>query len=194
MAEINRRLNIVDEVTSADGVTIYVHSTPVRREIWEQHYLLMTKTIARIYEENLPPTMGARVALRLMRTMAQSMGDAVLDQLESLLLPEIWRLTTVLVPDKENGGWQQLPFEKATKDKLIDDDDEDVIRNHLAFFTAASWVHTRTELREMIYPMMRAALGAQIVSLTSMEFLSSLPTATPTANSGVMATQSSIPS
>ena len=192
--EINRRLNIVDEVTTSDGVTLYVHSTPVRREIWEQHYLLMTKAVARLYEEGLPPTMGARVALRLLRDVAKAMGNDVAEQLESMLLPEIARLTNVLVPDKERGGWKQLPFDMAIRDKLIDEDDADVIRNHLVFFTCASWVHTRAELRDMIYPMMSGALGAQIVSSTSTEFLNSLPTSTPIVSSGATASPSSIPS
>jgi hypothetical protein len=194
MAKINRRLNIVDEVTTDDGTTIYVYSQPVRREIWEQHYLLMTKGLASIYEGNLPPTMGARIALRMLRTTADSMGPDVREQLDTLLLPEIWRLTTVLIPDKEQGGWATLPFEKSIKDGYIDEDDAEVIRNQLAFFTCASWVHTRGELKEMIYPMMTVALGAQIVSLTSTEFLNSLPTATPAANTGATATVSSIPS
>lgn len=193
MAEINRRLNIVDEITNGD-TTVYVHSTPIRREIWDQHYLLLTKTINRMYEENLTPPMGARIAMRLMRDVATGMGEAERNRLDTLLFPEIWRLTNVLVPDPERGGWTQLPFEKAIKDGLIDEDDADVVRNHLAFFTAASWVHTRKELKDLIYPMITGALGSQIVSSTCTDFQGSLPTSTPVVNTGATAIPSSMPS
>lgn len=193
MAEINRRLNIVDEVTTGD-ITVYVHSTPIRREIFDQHYLLLTKTINRMYEESITPVMGARIAYRLMRDVAKEMGDIAVTKVDTLLFPEIWRLTNVLAPNPERGGWEMLPFEKAVKDGLIDEDDADVIRNHLAFFTAASWVHTRKELKTMIYPMMTAALGSQIVSSTCTEFRDSLPTSTLAESIGVMATASSMPS
>jgi hypothetical protein len=193
MATINRRLNIVDEVTNGD-ITVYVHSTPIRREIYDQHYLLLTITINRMYEKNITPAMGARIAMRLMRDVATEMGDGEREKLDSQLFPEIWRLTNVLVPDPERGGWTMLPFEKAIKDGFIDEDDADVVRNHLAFFTAASWVHTRKELNEMIYPMMTAALGSQIVSSTCTDFQHSLPTSTPAASIGATATPSSMPS
>lgn len=192
-ATINRRLNIVDEVSNS-GSTLYVHSTPIRREIWDQHFLLLTKTMNRMYSEGLTPPMGARICLNLIREVAKEMGDVTVDNLDRLLLPEVWRLTNVVVPDPEHGGWTTLPFEKAIKDKLIDDDDVDVVKNHLVFFTSASWVHTLKELNEMIYPMMTGALGSQIVSSTCTEFSSSLPTSTPAANTGATAIASSMPS
>ena len=169
MAEINRRLNIVDEVTNGD-ITVYVHSTPIRREIFDQHYLLLTKTINRMYDESITPVMGARIAQRLIRDVATEMGASVREKLDTLLFPEIWRLTNVLVPEPERGGWTTLPFEKAVKDGLVDEDDADAVRNHLVFFTAASWVHTRRELKDLIYPMMTAALGSQIVSSSCTDF------------------------
>lgn len=193
-ATINRRLNIVDEVTTSSGTTLYVHSTPIRREVWDQHYLLLIKTMNRMYEEGLSPPMGARVCLRLIRTVAESMGEEAVERLDTMLLPELWRLTNVLLPDPARGGWTTLPFEKAMKDGLIEEDDVDVVKNHLVFFTSASWVHTLKELREMIYPMMTSALGSQIVSSTCTEFSSSLPTSTPAANTGAMAIASSMPS
>lgn len=193
MVEINRRLNIVDEVTNENG-TIYVHSTPIRREVFDQHYLLLTKTINRMYEENITPVMGARIGFRLMRDISKEMGDATAEKFNSFLMPEIMRLTNVLAPDKDNGGWAMLPFEKALKDGLIDEDDADVVRNHFVFFTAASWIHTRKELAEMIYPLMINALGSRIVSSTCTDFKDSLPMSTPVASIGATATASSIPS
>lgn len=194
MAAINRRLNIVDEVTTADGVTLYVHSVPIRAEIWDQHYLVLTKTLNDIYERGMAPGMASRIALNVLRDTARSISEETLERVDGLLLPEIWRLTNVLVP-QPGAGWTMLPFEKVVADKLIDDEDERTIRNHIVFFTAASWVHTRKELDQMIYPMMRSdTFGAQIVSSSCTDFMRSLQTSTPAATTGETATPSSMPS
>jgi hypothetical protein len=55
--KLDRRLNLVLSVTREDGTEMWVHHTPIRREIYEQHFLVLTKTISAMYEEGLPPGM-----------------------------------------------------------------------------------------------------------------------------------------
>jgi len=192
--KIDRRLNLVLSVTTEDAQTMWVHHTPIRREIFQSHFLVITKTLSAMYEEQLPPGMGMRIALLMMRRVAKDMGEPIPQQVEMALLPELWRLTNVLVPNYNNGsGWTTLPLEKVIADKIIDEEDAEEVKNHIVFFTCASWVHKRTELDEMIYPILRNS-GSQITSLNSTEFIASLPTSTPTVSTGETGTALSIPS
>jgi uncharacterized membrane protein len=80
----------------------------------------------------------------------------------------------------------------AIKDGLIDEDDADIVRNHMVFFTAASWVHTRKELKDLIYPMLTsAAFAARVTPLSATAYISSLPTSTSSENTGATATPAS---
>jgi hypothetical protein len=191
--KLDRRLNLVLSVTREDGTDLWVHHTPIRREIYEQHFFVLTKMMAAMYEERLPPPMAARISLLMLRKIAKELG--VLAEVEGTLLPEVWRMTNVMVPTKGSngtaGGWTPLPLEKVLHDRLIDDEDGEEVKNHVCFFTAASWVHRKTELDEMVYPMLIGS-GAQIVSSDSTAYLASLQTSTPAESSGETATPSSI--
>lgn len=185
MAALDRRLNIVDTITTSDGRKLHVHSTPIRREIFDQHYLVLAKLISQLYAQDISPLIGQRIALRMVRDLADELGRKA--DVDTNLLPEIWRLTNVLVPDPAGGGYQTLPFERAISDGLIGEDDADVVRNLLCFFTAASWVHSQKELKEMIYPMLRTS-GSQTVSSTLTDYRASLPTSTPAEPTGANGT------
>jgi hypothetical protein len=196
--KIDRRLNLVLSVTRDDGTEVWVHHTPIRREIYEQHFLVLTKTMAAMYEQSLPPTMSARIALLMIRKVADELD--VRQQVETTLLPEIWRMTMVLVPSQPQlvnggsiGGWQPLPLEKVMQEKIISEEDAEEVKNYVCFFTAASWIHRKSELDEIVYPMLTRS-GSQIVSSNSTDFMASLQTSTPAASTGAMATPSSIPS
>jgi hypothetical protein len=193
--KLDRRLNLVLSVDREDETTMWVHHTPVRVEIFDNHFLVLTKTISSMYEQGLPPPMCARIALLMLRKTAKEMGQDVEQQVEGALLPEIWRMTNVMVPGiGTNGtGWTTLPLEKVIQDKFMSEEDAREVRNHLVFFTAASWVHKKDELENMIYPILKSS-GSQITSSNSTDFLSSLPISTPTASSGETATPASIPS
>jgi hypothetical protein len=131
----------------------------------------------------------------MLRKVADELG--VRQPVEGMLLPEIWRMTNVLVPghslNGSNPGWTTLPLEKVIADKMIDPEDAEEVKNHVCFFTSASWIHKRRELDTIIYPMLTGS-GSQIVSSNSTEFIASLPTSTPPAPTGEKAPASSIPS
>jgi|SRR5262252_8449473 len=190
---LDRRLNLILSVTRDDDSMIWVHHTPVRREVFEEHFLVLTKTISSMYEQGLPPPMASRIALLMLRKVADDMG--LRPTVDGALLPEMWRMTNVMVSGlgMNGSGWSTLPFEKVVADKLIDEEDAQEVRNYVVFFTAASWVHKKDELERMLYPMLRDS-GLQITSSTSTDLLASLPTLTPPVSTGVTATPSVIPS
>lgn len=186
--KIDRKLNLVLSVTRDDGVELHVHSTPISREIYEANFLILSKAISAMYEEGLAPGICSRVALMMMRKVAAKLGDT--DALEKMLLPEIWRLTNVLMPTER--GWETVPFQTVINNKMMSDNDIAEVQNFICFFIAASWVHKKAELHAVIYPLLTAS-GGSTTLLTCTEYGSSLQTSKPEENTGATVTASSIP-
>ena len=43
--KIDRRLNLVQPIETGSG-TVYLHSVPLSREVWETYFLVLSKTYA----------------------------------------------------------------------------------------------------------------------------------------------------
>lgn len=189
--KIDRRLNLVLEVTREDGSTIYVHHTPISKEVYEANFMFITRVLVSMYAQGLPLGSCMLVAMLQMKKLAEQMDQAsntkpTVAALENNLLPEIWRLTNVVMPGDR--GWTTLPFEMAAK--TMDPEDLAEVQNNICFFTAASWVHPRRE-RKSLYEGLDSVM--QTVSLNCTEFAASLPTSMPGANTGEKAVPSSFP-
>lgn len=188
--KLDRRLNLVLTVEQNDGSMIYVHSTPISREVYEANFLLLTKTLAAMYEQGLSPAMCARVAGLMLKKTAAEMNQKESDALERNLMPEIRRLTNVILLSGK--GWETVPYQEIVDRDILSRDDRAEVENHLCFFTAASWIHRKEELEKVIYPILNGS-GYQTVSSSCTEFAASLPTSMPDANTGATAQVSSIP-
>ena len=186
--KIDRKLNLVLSLTRDEGVEVFVHSTPISRAIYESHFLVLSKTISAMYEEGLAPGICSRVAMMMLKKVAGKTGDT--DSVERALLPEIWRLTNVLMPTER--GWETVPFQTVINNGMLSEEDIAEVQNFLTFFTAASWVHKKAELETVIYPLLLAS-GGSTTSLNCTEYVSSLRTSTPEESTGVTVTPSSIP-
>jgi hypothetical protein len=181
------------KTVSKDVPVAYVHAEPISTEIYEAHFLVLTKTLLGMYDQGIQVADSAsRIAMLMLRQTAAQMGPGVTASIESGLFPEIWRLTNVLMPGKGGNGWQLIPFQEVIQNKLLGEEDIKEVQNRLCFFTAASHFHSRAELAKTVWPMLEF-YGAQITSSTSTEYLTSLPISTTTANTGAKATPSSIP-
>lgn len=187
---ISRSLNLVIPVDGTELGTVYVHSTPISREIWKQHWLVLAKTFSRIQQEGLGSVAGPKVAAEMLEEVARDTrgrnGSRNAwegpDGVENSLLPEIRRLTNVVIPNGD-GGWVTAPYEDVLRKDTLPDEDKDEILNAIVFFISSSSL-TSKSLREEILNGMALLWGAQIVSVNSTEFARSLPTSTETANSG----------
>ena len=190
--QINRKLNLVVPVEVRPGVTYYVHATPIMRETFETYYGVIAKTFTEIYAKGLSVSSGPRVAALMLRDVAKAMGQWEGAQgVEQGLMAEIRRLSNVVAP--ANGRWTTLPFEDALQQKIFDEDDLAEVENAVAFFTVASAMHKKAQLR----PVLEATAdlwGAQLTSSNATDFAASLPTLTSAENTGAKATPSSIPS
>ena len=184
---ISQKLNIVIPLDT-DGGTIYVHSAPVSREVFERYYLVLGRTFSAIYRQGLEIMSGPRVAMLLLKDQARQMG--VEEDVQRGLVNEIRRLTNVVVqtPDR---GWETLPLDTAISRQMIDADDASEVDNALAFFTVVSTMHRRED-QQTILDGVRSLWGAETTSLNSTEYADFLRTSTADATSAT--TTSSPPS
>ena len=192
-AKINRKLNLEIPVYDGDDkVVAYVHSTPVGREVFETYFESFSRVFTQIYAGGHGITTAPRIGYLLLKKDAIEHGVWEGERgVKRGLVEEISRLTNVLTPGDR--GWEILPLEEAIKAGVIDEDDQSEIWNSLVYFTLASAMHRRAELG----PLLNAALdlwGARTTSLNCTEFKDSLPTSTPTVNTGESLKPSSIPS
>lgn len=168
--KITRNLNIVASVGEGDK-TVHIHSTPVGRPIFEAHFKVLKKTLDQLYADGASPVMGMRVCVLTLKDEARKLN--VLPSVESGLLPEIWRLTNCIV--RGANGYETVPFEEVKKRSLISDDDTEEVENALCFFTAASHLHNKKEMEELILPIFKQE-GWQTTSSNCTEYKTSLPT------------------
>jgi hypothetical protein len=188
---LNRKLNIVIPIEHDSGL-IYVHSTPISREVFERYFMVIAKTYGRLMVDGLAQT-SPRIAMMALRETAQADGKwSGAGGVELGLVAEIRRLTNVLLPAAA-GGWETLPWHDAVREKRLDEEEIAEVENLLAFFTLSAAMRRRKENEEMMQAMAEA-FNLQITSSTSTEFASSLPTLTATASTGATVTVSSIPS
>jgi hypothetical protein len=189
---LNRKLNLVIPVDIREGITAYVHSTPISREVFESYYQVIARAFNGIWQGGLGTLAGPRVAMMEIRRIATEMGlwDGP-NGVNNGLVGEIRRLTNVVRPAHK--GWETVPFEDAVRSKYFDDDDVSEIENALCFFIVASAMHRRSELGPIL-EIVSKLWGAQTVSSNCTEYRDSLPISIETVNTGERRRPLSIPS
>lgn len=188
--KINRALNLVIPVETENG-QLYVHSTPISREIFEQYFLVISKTFASIFSQGLGAISGPRIAYLMLKQTALELGVWHGEcGVHAGLVNEIIRLSNVLVSSSK--GWKSIPLHTAIQKELIDSDTIAEIEGELVFFTCVSMMNKKSQI-EGIMDTVNGLWGSQITSLESMVFMSSLMTSTEVENSGEMAITSSVP-
>jgi hypothetical protein len=188
---INKSLNIVIPVDYEKGGQIFVHSTPISREIFEQYFLVVSKTFANIFSQGLGAISGPRVAYLMLKQTATEMGIWNGETgVQAGLVNEIIRLSNVLIPDKK--GWKQLPLHTAVTKGFIDSETLAEIEGELVFFTCVSLMNKKNQV-EGIMETVSGLWGSQTTSLGFTEFLNSLTTSTEEGNTGEMEKTSSVP-
>jgi hypothetical protein len=189
---LDKRLNLVLEVERDDKSVVYVHSTPIPRQMWKTHYTFLSMAINSMYQDGFPPATCARVCYQRMAELADENKERFGD-LGRTLFAEIWRLTNVLVPTDQ--GYEAIPFYHMLKgDKDLDMDNVEEVQNFICYFTAASWVHglNRKE-REAFQVLMTKGFGVQITALPLTEFRNSMLTLKSEESIGESETPLSIP-
>jgi hypothetical protein len=182
MAKIDRHLNLVLPVETAVG-DIWVHSTPVSRAVFERYFLVLGRAFAMTFQVGGGLFSGPRIAALSLREAAKGVGVwEGQDGVERGLMPEIHRLTNVVVPAPQ-GGWQVMTLSDAQAGKVIDEDDFAEVEGAIVFFTLASLMQPKEALAATTVGM-QSLWGAQTSSLNCTAFAASLPISTETDNSG----------
>ena len=177
---IDRKLNIVFELESPDG-RIFVHASPISREVFETYFMVISKTFSRLYAEGMILTVGPRMAGLLLKKTAIEMGvwDTP-DGVQKGLINEIHRLANVTVLGNE--GWRVMPLHDAIRREMLSEGDVTEVNDTLIFFTCVSCMVTRNQLPGILVGMQ--LWGTLTTSLNCTEYAASLPISTPDENSG----------
>ena len=191
--KITRALNLVVPIDWDNGGQIFVHSTPIAREVFEQYFLVLSKTFASIFSQGLGAIAGPRIAYLMLKQTAQELGawDGPAG-VRGGLLAEIIRLSNVFMPG-DGGGWQSIPLQSAIDKQLIDADTIAEIEGELVFFTCVSVMNKKNQI-EGIMDTVGGLWGSQTTSLSATEYQTSLTISTTDASTGVTAITSSLPS
>jgi hypothetical protein len=184
---IDRRLNLVVPVERSAGDTAYVHSQPMSRLAFEENFLIVSKVFSAIYSEGLNVFSGPRVAALLMRRIArleaksEEEAERIAETVEKSFFREIRRLSSLILI--QDTGWETVPLQEALDRSLLSEDDAAEVENAVTFFTVASAMHRRADLRAVLDGAVQL-WGAQTTPLNSTEFAHSLRTSTAGASTG----------
>ena len=178
--KIDKNLNIVVPVERADGTTIYVHCAAISLAVFDAHFWVISKTFDILMGEGMVRS-GPRIAMKMLKRVAQSLGETEVKLTEENLLAEIHRLTNVIAPSER--GWAPMPWQTAISQNLLDADDVVEVENAIAFFIVASSMLKKKE-GQLILREVGLIWGAQIISSNSTAYLASLPTSIPAVNTG----------
>jgi hypothetical protein len=176
--KLNRKLNLVLTLDTDKG-SMYVHSTPISREVFEDNFLAVSRAFTAVYTNGLGPITGPRVAALLLKQEATTLG--VWEKTQQSLMAEIHRLTSVIMPS--DTGWETIPFDIARKRGIIDNDVASEVENSLVYFTCASSIHLKAEMA-VAMDGLSTLWGAQTTSSNATEYMSSLPMLTQEENIG----------
>ncbi|PIJ48962.1 hypothetical protein BL250_16635 [Erwinia sp. OLTSP20] len=177
--KISRNLNLIVPVETELG-TAYVHSAPISKEVYREHFLILAKTFAAIFTEGLGIVAGPRVAYLFLEKIAKS-NDAWdgSNGVHNTLVNEIIRLSSLVYP-VEGKGWDTKPLDVALEREIVDMDD---VIGELVFFTCVSSVNKPNQAKEVM-DQVNGVWGSQTTSLSLMDWTASLQTLKPAANTG----------
>lgn len=181
---LDKRLNFVVPVSREDGTLDYVHATPIGEDVFDRHFMVIGQAFNQMYSGGLGLFAGPRVAAKLIKKIAieTSSWDGP-DGVQKNLFGEIKRRANFV-----RAGQPNIPFEEAVETGLISTEDASEVENTLAFFTVASSMHKRMELKTIL-EVVRRIWDAQTSSFNATEFSASLKTSTEIENTGAKAKQ-----
>lgn len=149
---IDRKLNLVVPIEREDGTSVYVHSTPISKEVFEKYFLVISKAFTAIYDEGLHVLGGPRVAHMMLRKVATDAGVwSGENGVELGLMNEIRRLSNVIVLTEN--GWKPMPLDSALARETLTDEEVSEAEGAIVFFILVSAMHKRNQVRATLQAM-----------------------------------------
>lgn len=187
--KIDNKLNLVVQVEGEEG-TLFVHSMPLSRMVWERYFVVLSKTFSAMIAEGMSFISGPRIAALMLRKVAEEGGTwEGKDGVANGLMAEIRRLTNVVLPGEN--GWSTLPYQDAIARGLVSEDDAAEVDGLIVFFICVSAIQHRKDVPDSLARM--AVWGGLTTSLNCTEYAASLPISTLAATTDAMAAASSVP-
>lgn len=183
--KIDKKLNLVTNITRDDGSIVYLHVTPFPYEVVEEHCLLLGNLFTNFISQ-VGGLGAARVAAMMLRKKLRREQELNADgaQQAPTIVDEIQRLTSVVWND--GGTWKTTSFDSAMKQGIISPDEYREVEGEVVFFMVTSAI----QKAHLIAPTVGSVIGmfgGQLVSLSVTAFRDSLlksnpPTDTQTQN------------
>lgn len=177
IVKIDKKLNLVTNITREDGSIVYLHVTPFPYEVVEEHCLLLGNLFTNFISQ-VGGLGAARVAAMMLRKKLQreqELRDEA-NQQAPTIVDEIQRLTSVVWND--GGTWKTTSFDAAMKQGIISSDEYREVEGEVVFFMVSSAI----QKAHLIAPTVGSVIGmfgGQLVSLSVTAFRDSLLTSNP---------------
>ncbi len=183
IVKIDKKLNLVTNITREDGSIVYLHVTPFPYEVVEEHCLLLGNLFTNFISQ-VGGLGAARVAAMMLRKKLQreqELRDEANQQAQQAqqapnIVDEIQRLTSVVWND--GGAWKTASFEVAMKQGIISPDEYREVEGEVVFFMVTSAI----QKAHLIAPTVGSVIGmfgGQLVSSSVTAFRDSLQTSNP---------------
>ena len=191
--KIDRNLNLVMQVQTANNGLVYIHSASIGRSVFEQFYLELGKVFSQCFDSVNQAHLALsapQLAYPALKSISQKAGNwDGADGVKFGLVNEIIRLTNVVFAGEN--GWETVPFDTAVKREILDEDEEAETLSSLVFFTAISKVAPK-DLKNSFLEMAGSLSNCELTSSDAMAFMNGLPTLTKKGNTGKKVKESSV--
>lgn len=180
--KISRNLNLIIPVRTEKG-NGWIHATPISKEVFKEHFFILSKTFSAIFSEGLGVVAGPRIACLMLERISSDMNIWDGEKgVRNTLVNEIIRLANLVYP-AEGKGYDTIPLDMALERGIVEFDD---VAGELVFFTCVSSINTPEQTEQMMLAV-SGMWNSRISSLSLTEWIASLPTLKPVDSSGATA-------
>ncbi|CAH3268984.1 TPA: hypothetical protein MCG37_004317 [Klebsiella pneumoniae] len=172
--KIDKKLNLVTNITRDDGSIVYLHVTPFPYEVVEAHCVLLGNLFTNFVTQ-VGPLGSARVAAMMLRSrLKKAQAEGLPDG--PTIVDEIQRLTVVI--HNVGGQWKTTPLEVAFKQGIIDPDEYREVEGEVVFFMVSSAIQKANLIAPTVGTVIKMYDG-QLTSSSVTAFRDSLQTSKP---------------
>lgn len=172
--KIDKKLNLVTNITRDDGSIVYLHVTPFPYEVVEENCILLGNLFTKFISQ-VGGLGAARVAAMMLRQSLKAEIDSG-RQAGPTLVDEIQRLTVVIHNDGVQ--WKTVPLEVAFKQGIIDPDEYREVEGEVVFFMVSSAIQKASLLAPTVGTVIKMYDG-QLTSSSVTAYRDSLQTSKP---------------
>lgn len=173
--KIDKKLNLVSNITREDGSIVYLHVTPFPYEVVEEYCLLLGNLFTNFISQ-VGGLGAARVAAMMLRKKLKQEQEINGVNNGPGITDAIQRMTAVIYSD--GGEWKSTSLDVAMKHGIISDDEYREVEGEVVFFIVTSAI----QKAELIGPTVGAVIGmygGQLTSSRVTEFRDSLQKSNP---------------